>query len=174
MCITSTSYRIFVDGTITSTTATDTVSQCGPFYGCDVEDDDVSKTITSATTATMGFETVTAVMMTWETWDIDEYTDAELHEMAEAAQSRIGEKFGNLTTTTSETTTEAMPTLTRSPEIIPTSSGFFCASTATYTQCGGPGGQKACVENPGCAFWVNTEEITMTIPAETPICSAGY
>ncbi|KAM5343783.1 hypothetical protein ACJ41O_012320 [Fusarium nematophilum] len=62
------------------------------------------------------------------------------------------------TTSQSDTTTEAMPTLTGSPGTIVTPSGSSCVETATVTQCIiGSGGKEACDENPSCASWVSTE-----------------
>ncbi|KAF4444531.1 hypothetical protein F53441_11094 [Fusarium austroafricanum] len=94
MCITSTSYGVSVDGTITSTTGTKTVSECGKVYGCDVNDEDASRTITSATTGTTGAATVTAVVITWEKWKMYEYTDAQVSKVANDARSRLDKRFG--------------------------------------------------------------------------------
>ncbi|KAF5645823.1 uncharacterized protein FTJAE_2253 [Fusarium tjaetaba] len=124
--------------------------------------------------------TESAEMLTWEEWDIDEYSEAQLNDIADAAQARLDKKFGRFTSptsrvTTTEATTEAFPTLTRAPSIgVPTSSGLSCASTATYTECAGSGNREACVEKPSCASWVNTAAVTMTTPEITPFCDAGY
>ncbi|KAF4493288.1 factor for adipocyte [Fusarium agapanthi] len=180
MCITTTSYGVSVDGTITSTTAQSTISTCGTIYGCDVEEEDSSRTISKTTTVSTETPTITAIRLTWEEWDIDEYTEAQLNEIADAAQARLDKKFGRFTSptsrlTTTEATTESFPTLTRAPSIgVPTSSGLSCISTATYTECGGSGNREACVEKPTCASWVNTAAVTMTTPEITPFCDAGY
>lgn len=180
MCITTTSYGVSVDGTTTSTTATSTISTCGTIYGCDVKGEDSSRTISKKTTVSTETPTVTAIRLTWEEWNIDEYTEAQLNDIADAAQARLDKKFGRLASpttqiTTTEATTESFPTLTRAPSIgVPTSSGLSCVSTATYTECGGSGNREACVEKPSCASWVNTAVITMTTPEITPFCDAGY
>ncbi|KAF9768429.1 hypothetical protein IL306_014284 [Fusarium sp. DS 682] len=174
MCITTTSYGVSVDGTITSTTSESIGSKCGTIYGCDVEDDNASKTITRATSASTEMPTITAVRMTWEKWIIRDYTEEELDDIADVAQSRLDEKFGGSASTTPETTTEAFPTLTRAPSGVPTSSGFSCVSTVTNTQCGRSGNREACVEKPSCASWVNTAAVTMTTPEIMPYCDQGY
>ncbi|KAF4336785.1 hypothetical protein FBEOM_9342 [Fusarium beomiforme] len=174
MCVTTTSYGVSVDGTITSTTAESTVSKCGTIYGCDIEDEDTSKTISRTTTASTQTPTITAVKMHWETWHVVDYTEAELDDIADAAQARLDKEFGRSASTTPETTTEAFPTLTNAPSGVPTSSGFSCISTVTNTQCGGSGGREACVEKPSCASWVNTAAVTMTMPEITPYCSQGW
>ncbi|KAF5641644.1 hypothetical protein F52700_3284 [Fusarium sp. NRRL 52700] len=180
MCITTTSYGVSVDGTITSTTAQSTISTCGTIYGCDVEEEDSSRTISKTTTVSTETPTITAVRLTWEEWDIDEYSEAQLNEIADGAQARLDKKFGKFTSpttvlTTTEATTESFPTLTRAPSVgVPTSSGFSCVSTATYTECVGSGNREACVEKPTCASWVNTAAVTMTTPEITPFCDAGY
>ncbi|KAF5665250.1 factor for adipocyte [Fusarium circinatum] len=180
MCITTTSYGISVDGTITSTTAQRTISTCGTIYGCDVEGEDSSRTISKTTTLSTETPTITAIRLTWEEWPIDEYTEAQLNDIADAAQARLDKKFGRFTSPTSqvtatEATTESFPTLTRAPSIgIPTSSGLSCVSTATYTECGGSGNREACVEKPTCVSWVDTAAVTMTTPEITPFCDTGY
>ncbi|KAF5716920.1 hypothetical protein FMUND_6108 [Fusarium mundagurra] len=180
MCITTTSYGVSVDGTTTSTTAQSTISTCGTIYGCDVEGEDSSRTISKTTTVSTETPTITAIRLTWEEWHIDEYTEAQLNDIADAAQARLDKKFGIFTSPTSRVTmtgatTESFPTLTRAPAIgVPTSSGFSCVSTATHTECGGSGNREACVEKPTCASWVNTAALTMTTPEITPFCDAGY
>ncbi|RBQ70365.1 hypothetical protein FVER53590_10974 [Fusarium verticillioides] len=180
MCITTTSYGVSVDGTITSTTEKSAISTCGTICGCDVEGEDFSRTISKTTTVSIETPTITAIRLKWEEWNIDEYTEAQLNDIADAAQARLDKKFGRFTSptsqaTTTEATTEAFPTLTRAPSIgVPTSSGLSCASTATYTECVGSGNREACVEQPSCASWVNTAAVTMTTPEITPFCDAGY
>ncbi|SCO49166.1 uncharacterized protein FFNC_12466 [Fusarium fujikuroi] len=180
MCITTTSYGVSVDGTVTSTTAQNTISTCGTIYGCDVKGEDSSRTISKTTTVSTEAPTITAIRLTWEEWDIDEYTEAQLNDIADAAQARLDKKFGRFTSPTSEVTTteassESFPTLTRAPPIgVPTSSGLSCVSTATHTECAGSGNREACVEKPSCASWVNTAAVTMTTPEITPFCDAGY
>ncbi|KAG9497340.1 hypothetical protein J7337_012135 [Fusarium musae] len=180
MCITTTSYEVSVDGTITSTTEKSAISTCGTIYGCDVDGEDSSRTISKTTTVSIETPTITAIRLKWEEWNIDEYTEAQLNHIADAAQARLDKKFGRFTSptsqvTTTEATTEAFPTLTRAPSIgVPTSSGLSCVSTATYTECVGSGNQEACVEQPSCASWVNTAAVTMTTPEITPFCDAGY
>ncbi|RKL39951.1 hypothetical protein BFJ72_g6680 [Fusarium proliferatum] len=180
MCITTTSYGVSVDGTTTSTTATSTISTCGTVYGCDVKGEDSSKTISKTTTVSTETPTVTAIRLTWEEWNIDKYTEAQLNDIADVVQARLDKKFGRFTSSTTqiittEATTESFPTLTRAPSIgVPTSSGLSCVSTATYTECGGSGNREACVEKPSCASWVNTAAVTMTTPEITPFCDAVY
>ncbi|KAF5543692.1 factor for adipocyte [Fusarium phyllophilum] len=157
-----------------------TIATCGTIYGCDVEGEDSSRTISKTTTVSTETPTISAIRLTWEEWDIGEYTEAQLNDIADAAQARLDKKFGIFTSPTSQVTTtgattESFPTLTRAPAIgVPTSSGFSCVSTATYTSCGGSGNREACVEKPTCASWVNTAAVTMTTPEITPFCDAGY
>ncbi|KAF4948040.1 hypothetical protein FGADI_9931 [Fusarium gaditjirri] len=46
------------DGTVTSTTAQNTISTCGTIYGCDIEEEDFSRTISKTTTVSTETPTV--------------------------------------------------------------------------------------------------------------------
>lgn len=70
------------------------------------------------------------------------------------------------------TTMPPLPTLTNDATAIVTPSGSSCVATGTVTQCIiGSGGQSACVENPTCTSWVNTE-VPETTAAPPPVTTA--
>ncbi|EME80969.1 uncharacterized protein MYCFIDRAFT_211717 [Pseudocercospora fijiensis CIRAD86] len=81
-----------------------------------------------------------------------------------------------ITTMTTASSDEAMPTLTGTAQET-TPSGSTCASTATSTVCNGSGGREACVTTSSCASWeatATTSTSTSTTseapaPTKTPV-----
>ncbi|KAJ3545559.1 hypothetical protein NM208_g2454 [Fusarium decemcellulare] len=195
LCVTSTSYSVSVDATMTNTVTSDVTSICGTVYGCKVQDVDHSATATVTSTASTPEGTL---LLGKEQWPDTSESDEDLDAAADHAQSELDKVFGprtpsrtttfspsstsstvESTTSTSEESSSSsdtvtdMPTLTQDlPEpTISTPEGYSCAETDTHTQCAmGPGGQQACIERTSCASWVTTttEESEETSTTESP------
>ncbi|SMR51471.1 unnamed protein product [Zymoseptoria tritici ST99CH_3D1] len=104
--------------------------------------------------------------------DISEETESDLIDVPPSISSDPP-TTSSLPSTSELTTFSTLPSLpvwTSLPALstgVGSSSGSICASTTTFSQCAGSGGQQACVDTSSCASWVATDTTTPT-PTPTP------
>ncbi|KAF5556835.1 hypothetical protein FPHYL_7866 [Fusarium phyllophilum] len=103
LCVTSTSYGVSIDATVTSTVVSGVVSTCGTVYGCKVRGHSQTITGTDVTTATSGIPTYRS-LRAMETWDDMELNQGQLESIANHVQSDLDSMFGTATKRATTTT----------------------------------------------------------------------
>ncbi|KAF5254452.1 hypothetical protein FANTH_710 [Fusarium anthophilum] len=109
LCVTSTSYGVSVDATVTTTVASGVVSTCGTVYGCKVRGHSQTITGTDITTATSGIPTYRS-LHAMETWDDMDLSEEQLESIANHVQSDLDSMFGTATKRTTTTGDTSEPT----------------------------------------------------------------
>ncbi|CVK84283.1 uncharacterized protein FPRN_01897 [Fusarium proliferatum] len=113
LCVTSTSYGVSIDATVTTTVASGVVSTCGTVYGCKVRGYSQTITGTDKTTARSGIPTYRS-LRALETWDDMELSEEQLEGIANHLQLDLDSMFGTTTkrvTTTTGDTSEPTETV---------------------------------------------------------------
>ncbi|KAF5671647.1 hypothetical protein FDENT_10823 [Fusarium denticulatum] len=106
LCVTSTSYAVSIDATVTATVSSGVVSTCGTVYGCKVRSHSQTMTGTDVTTATSGIPTYRSLRAI-ETWDDMELSKEQLESIANHVQSDLDSMFGTATKRATTTTGDA-------------------------------------------------------------------
>ncbi|KAG9508258.1 hypothetical protein J7337_001822 [Fusarium musae] len=106
LCVTSTSYAVSIDATVTTTFSSGVISTCGTVYGCKVRDHSQTITGTDVTTATSGIPTYRS-LRAMETWDDMELSEEQLESIANHVQSDLDSMFGTATKRATTTTGDA-------------------------------------------------------------------
>ncbi|RBR04383.1 hypothetical protein FVER53590_27550 [Fusarium verticillioides] len=106
LCVTSTSYAVSIDATVTTTFSSGVISTCGTVYGCKVRGHSQTITGTDVTTATSGIPTYRS-LRAMETWDDMELSEEQLESIANHVQSDLDSMFGTATKRATTTTGDA-------------------------------------------------------------------